>query len=173
MQVWHTFVYISLLSFYTITTWNFLVTPFFFSATHFYLGGCRHFSFSHRCYKIFMFFFQQNSSFLFSNLSFWLFLCYPPQCSSTKYEIWHQLTCRGWTDGRTDGRTVTWVPKFLVSIGLPFFLTHGAPLRLLHESCAIKLWELLFLADALPFRFEGLRQRIYHFDSRTTAQGLK
>ena len=50
---------------------NFLVTrfmeemsqvflfPFFFTAARFHLGCRQHFSFSHRCYKIFMLFFQQ------------------------------------------------------------------------------------------------------------------
>ena len=34
----------------------------FFTATHFHVGIHKHFSFSHRCYIIFMFFFQQNWS---------------------------------------------------------------------------------------------------------------
>ena len=36
--------------------------PFFFAAAHFHLGGTQHFPFSHRRYKIFMFFFQRNWS---------------------------------------------------------------------------------------------------------------
>ena len=40
---------------------------FYFSHTaHFHLDGRWHFLFSHRCYEIFMFFFQGNSSPLFS-----------------------------------------------------------------------------------------------------------
>ena len=38
---------------------------FFFAATHFHLGGLKHFSFSHRLYKIYMLFFQRNWSPLF------------------------------------------------------------------------------------------------------------
>ena len=37
----------------------------FFAATHFHLSDRQHFSFSHRRYKIFMLFFQQNLSPLF------------------------------------------------------------------------------------------------------------
>ena len=37
----------------------------FFSAAHFHLASLRHFSFSHRCYEIFVFFFQRNSSPMF------------------------------------------------------------------------------------------------------------
>ena len=37
----------------------------FYTAAHFYLAGYYHFSFSHRRYKIFMLFFQQNSFPLF------------------------------------------------------------------------------------------------------------
>ena len=59
------------------TSRNFLVTRFmeemscvflfiFFTAAHFHLGGRQHFLFSHRRYKIFMFFFQRkNVSFVF------------------------------------------------------------------------------------------------------------
>jgi len=39
--------------------------PFFFTAAHFPLGGRLHLSFSHRRYKIFMFFFKRNWSQLF------------------------------------------------------------------------------------------------------------
>ena len=35
---------------------------FFFTAAHFHVGSRKHFSFSHRCYIIFMFFLQQNWS---------------------------------------------------------------------------------------------------------------
>ena len=38
---------------------------FFFNGTHFQLGGRKHFSFSHRRYEIFMFFFKRNWSSLF------------------------------------------------------------------------------------------------------------
>ena len=38
----------------------------FFTAAHFHLAGRQYFSFSHRRYEIFMFFFQRNSSPLFS-----------------------------------------------------------------------------------------------------------
>ena len=60
------------------TSRNFLVTRFmeemsyvllfsflFFNGTHFQLGGRKHFSFSHRRYEIFMFFFKRNWSTLF------------------------------------------------------------------------------------------------------------
>ena len=40
-------------------TFHFVPVPLFFTAAHFHLGGRWHFSFSHRRYKIFMFFFQQ------------------------------------------------------------------------------------------------------------------
>ena len=39
---------------------------YFFTAAHFYLAARQHFSFSHCRYEIFMFFFQRNSSPLFS-----------------------------------------------------------------------------------------------------------
>ena len=43
---------------------------FAFSASaHFHLGGRSHFSFSHRRYKILMFFFQRHSSPLFVSLT--------------------------------------------------------------------------------------------------------
>ena len=59
------------------------------------------FFFSHFRYKVFMLFFQRNSSPLLSNISLQLFLCYPRHCSSPKYDISHRLTCRGWTGVRT------------------------------------------------------------------------
>ena len=78
------FLYISLpLLYCTITTWNFqkllsymfyggnvacfLVHSFFHCCSFSpYIGGCLHFSFCYRCYKIFMLFFQQkNVSFVF------------------------------------------------------------------------------------------------------------
>ena len=37
----------------------------FFTAAHFHLADLQHFSFSHRRYKIFMFFFQRKSSLLY------------------------------------------------------------------------------------------------------------
>ena len=43
----------------------FLFAFIFCTATHFHLGGRKYFSFSHRYYEIFMFFFQQSSSPLF------------------------------------------------------------------------------------------------------------
>ena len=53
---------------------------FFFTTTHFHLGGCQHFSFSHRRYKISCFSSNEISllCFLFY-LSLQLFLCYPRQ----------------------------------------------------------------------------------------------
>ena len=42
---------------------------FFFIGTHFQLGGRKHFSFSHRRYEIFMFFFKRNWSPLFLYLA--------------------------------------------------------------------------------------------------------
>ena len=78
------FLYISLpLLYCTITTWNFqkllsymfyggnvarFLVHFFFHCRSFspYIGGCLHFSFCYRRYKIFMLFFQQkNVSFVF------------------------------------------------------------------------------------------------------------
>ena len=40
----------------------FPVRLYFFHTPHFHLTGRWHFLFSHRCYEIFMFFFQENSS---------------------------------------------------------------------------------------------------------------
>ena len=48
----------------------------FYTATHFYLAGYYHFSFSHRRYKIFMLFFQQNSFPLFFYLSLFFSLSF-------------------------------------------------------------------------------------------------
>ena len=62
----------------------------------------------------------------------------------------------GRTDVRTDGHVST---KF--SRATIFSYPWCSPAL----ASVIKLSELLFLADALPFRFEGLRVRIYHFDS--------
>ena len=50
-----------------------VLVHFFFTAAHFQLGGRKHFLFSHRCYKIFMLFFQQKKS-LLCLLSLALFL---------------------------------------------------------------------------------------------------
>ena len=47
---------------------NVFLFTFFVAAAHFHLGGTQHFPFSHRRYKIFMFFFQRNwSPFVFSH----------------------------------------------------------------------------------------------------------
>ena len=51
---------------------------YLFTAAHFHLAGDQDFSFSHRRYEIFMFFFQLNSSLLFHSLQ--LFFCYPREC---------------------------------------------------------------------------------------------
>ena len=53
---------------------------YFFASTHFHLGGCQHFSFSHRRYKFSCFSSNEISllCFLFY-LSLQLFLCYPRQ----------------------------------------------------------------------------------------------
>ena len=90
----HTFLYISLRLFCTTKTWNFFATHHFFeellyvitknfvacapvrfvfTAAHFHLAGRQYFSFSHRRYEIFMFFFQRNSSPYFSITSFSFF----------------------------------------------------------------------------------------------------
>ena len=72
------------------TSRNFLVTRFmeemsylflfslslFFIGTHFQLGGHKHFSFSHRRYEIFMFFFKRNWSTLFFYLALALSLLF-------------------------------------------------------------------------------------------------
>ena len=106
----HTFLYISLplfcmttMPFFTTKTWNFLVTHFFVEELLYVLfliafsffhcrslplpaGRREHFSFSHRRYQIFMFFFQRNSGISFVyNHSLQLFLCYPRDCRHQKY----------------------------------------------------------------------------------------
>ena len=48
--------------------------------------------------------------------------------ASSKCVIWHQLTCRGWTDvhvhtdRQTYLQTVTWLPNFVATLGYLFFL---------------------------------------------------
>ena len=45
--------------------------------------------------------------------------------AGSKFDIYHWLICRG-VDGRTDGHVITKISRIF---WLPFFLTHGAPLR--------------------------------------------
>ena len=99
-----TLLKISLLLFCTTTKWNsqklpsytfyggnverVLVHSFFFCSLRliFTLVAAWHFSFSHRCYKIFMFFFQQKYVFLcFLSLALAL---------SRSFSLWASLICR-------------------------------------------------------------------------------
>ena len=57
----------------------------------------------------------------FFYVTLWLFLCHPRQCSNTKGDIWHRLTCSGWTKVRT----VTWLPSIF---SYPWCSTARAPL---------------------------------------------
>ena len=113
-----------------------------FTAAHFHLADLQHFSFSHRRYEIFMFFFQRKSSLLYLNTRS-LSLSLPRECRHKKITskkvdfslkvrvamrfpakkssscLWCHtcqlsyfiLICL-WC-GRSNGCTVTWLPKFL------------------------------------------------------------
>ena len=68
-------------------TFHFVPVPLFFTAAHFHLGGRWHFSFSHRRYKIFMFFFQQikrkiENWFPCLFFFFFLYLAFPRLCGN-------------------------------------------------------------------------------------------
>ena len=60
---------------------------------------------------------------------------------------WHRLTCRGWTDVRTDGQTGGHViTKFSGVYKLPFFLTQGAPLRAITKRSLVLYEKLTVLS---------------------------
>ena len=129
LHVQHTFLYTSLPLFCTTKTLNFLVT-------HYFYGGivlCSHqkfcclcscsllffpyrsfsprcnFLFSHRCYEIFMFLFQGNSSPLFSitrSSSFYIInVSVNIKNNVEKYSIYIGMSVLR-TDGRSGGHTV-------------------------------------------------------------------
>ena len=89
---------------------------YFFHTAHFHLAGRCNFLFSHRCYEIFMFLFQENSSPLFSitrSSSFYVInVSVNIKNNVEKYLIYIGVSVLR-TDGRSGGRTVTWQPKFL------------------------------------------------------------
>ena len=89
LHVQHTFLYICLPLFSMTTRWNFQKLPgymfyggnvvrvlvhFFFHVTHFYPGGCKHFSFSHHNYKISCCSSNQKCLLCFFSLALALFL---------------------------------------------------------------------------------------------------
>ena len=88
----------------------FLFAFIFFHTAHFHLAGRCNFLFSHRCYEIFMFLFQENSSPLFSitrSSSFYVInVSVNIKNNVEKYLIYIGVSVLR-TDGRSGGRTVT------------------------------------------------------------------
>ena len=82
---------------------------YFFHTAHFHLDGRWHFLFSHRCYEIFMFLFQGNSSPLFSITrpsSFYIInVSVNIKNNVEKYSIYIGISVLR-TDGRSGGHTV-------------------------------------------------------------------
>ena len=83
---------------------------YFFHTAHFLLAGRCNFLFSHRCYEIFMFLFQENLSPLFSitrSSSFYVInVSVNIKNNVEKYLIYIGVSMLR-TDGRSGGRTVT------------------------------------------------------------------
>ena len=112
------------------------------SISHFFTAAIKFSCFSSNKIRLFCFLISRSSSFSVMHVSVVVL--------NMTFDISLHVG-GGRTDVRTDGHVST---KFF---SYPW--CSPAP------ASVIKLSELLFLADALPFRFEGLRVRIYHFDS--------